>query len=260
MAPIQFDAYDKGAERFVPFFLAAARKTKIEDGFSTSVLDALARWNYVAEPEAVGPVIWMRWLECYRDAVWKEKLASRGVLAKEGNWGFSDTNGRQPVIEVLEYLTREQPTSPWFDGDRDALIVKSFHKTVASLKKEFGDDIEKWRWKRINKLHIESLTGVRLLERDGGPIPGDAYTVNPGSNIGPVGGGASWRMIVDFGNLGQSVGVYPGGQSENPLSPLYSDQVNLWAQGKYLPLNVVRDPNKLPAKAKVRHLIFEPRS
>jgi penicillin amidase len=65
---------------------------------------------------------------------------------------------------------------------------------------------------------------------------------------------------VDFGNLSQSVGVYPGGQSENPMSSLYSDQMSFWARGKYLPLNVGGDQQKLPAQSKVRHLVFEPKS
>ena len=75
-------------------------------------------------------------------------------------------------------------------------------------------------------------------------------------NVGTVGGGASWRMIVDFGHLDQSVGVYPGGQSENPESPFYNDQMSLWAKGEYVPLNMVSDVKKLPAQAKVKTMTF----
>ena len=31
-------------------------------------------------------------------------------------------------------------------------------------------------------------------------------------------------------------GVYPGGQSENPASPWYDNQVPLWWDGRYLPM------------------------
>jgi penicillin amidase len=31
-------------------------------------------------------------------------------------------------------------------------------------------------------------------------------------------------------------GVYPGGQSENPASPWYSNLVSLWWNGQYLPV------------------------
>ena len=65
-------------------------------------------------------------------------------------------------------------------------------------------------------------------------------------------------MIVDFGDTAGSVGVYPGGQSENPASPVYSDQMPSWEKGKYLPLHVVSDPGILPLKTRVRQLVFTP--
>ena len=65
-------------------------------------------------------------------------------------------------------------------------------------------------------------------------------------------------MIVDFGDVAGSVGVYPGGQSENPGSPLYDDQMSFWAKGQYLPLHMVGDRTKLPADACVRSVVFEP--
>jgi penicillin amidase len=264
MGTIQNDAHDKAAERFLPVLVAACRKAELPDPLAREALDAVARWDYVAGPEAVGPAIWLRWFERYRDAVWKDRLAARGLPAKGGSWGFSDTNGRAPEVEVLEYLTREQPHSPWFgepnapDQGRDALAVRSFRDAVASLRKQFGDKLDGWRWKHINRLEVPSITGVGLLARSGGPVPGTAYTVNPGGDIGPVTGGASWRMIVDFGAAPRSVGVYPGGQSEDPASPLYGDLIRLWAKGRYLPLDVVGDPARLPAEAKVRGLVFTP--
>jgi penicillin amidase len=264
MAAIQYDAYDKGAERFVPILVAACRHAAT-DGFTLHVLDKLAEWNYVADPEAIGPVIWLRWFQIYRDIVWKDNLAKRGIEAKSGSWGFSGANRRDPVVEVLEYLTREQPRSVWFDDpqtpqreDRDFTLVRSFSMAAHSLKEQFGNDVERWRWKNINKLKIDSLTGQPLLGRDGGPVPGTSYTVNPGGDLGTVGGGASWRMIIDLSDVSRSVGVYPGGQSENPANPRYSDQMSLWSNGKYLPLEVVADPAKLSPRAKARSIRFAP--
>jgi penicillin amidase len=43
-------------------------------------------------------------------------------------------------------------------------------------------------------------------------------------------------MIVKFADRGQSsaAGIYPGGQSENPASPWYSDLIAYWQKGTYL--------------------------
>ena len=48
--------------------------------------------------------------------------------------------------------------------------------------------------------------------------------------------GPSWRMIVSWTAAGTPVaeGIYPGGQSENPASPWYSDLVADWWNGRYL--------------------------
>ena len=44
-------------------------------------------------------------------------------------------------------------------------------------------------------------------------------------------------MIVTLSAAGVTAeGVYPGGQSENPASPWYDDQVPLWWDGQYLPV------------------------
>ena len=208
-------------------------------------------------------MIWLRWLAKYRDAVWKDEWASRGITQPGGSWGFSSSNQREPMLEVLEFMTREHPTSIWSDDrttaereTRDEIIRRSFAAAVESLVKEFGSDPVKWCWGQHNQLQIRSLTGVAELARSGGPVVGDEFTVNPGSNIGAVDGGASFRMIVDLAAPSKSVGVYPGGQSENPASPHHADQIEVWAKREYLPLHMVGDRAKLPAEAKAKSLEF----
>jgi hypothetical protein len=50
-------------------------------------------------------------------------------------------------------------------------------------------------------------------------------------------------MIVALSKAGVTAqGVYPGGQSENPASPWYDDQVPLWWDGRYLPVPVPGRP------------------
>ena len=101
MAPIQYDSYDKGAERFIPILIRACRmeelKEKVQEEildkvltaereksaqkpireaginnkFVQKVLEVFANWDYVAKPEAIGPVVWLRWFEIYRDMAGK---------------------------------------------------------------------------------------------------------------------------------------------------------------------------------------------
>lgn len=265
MQAIQTDAYDKAAERFVPVLLSVVSSTSEANPLVARAARELAAWNFVAEAEAVGPSIWMRWLDQYRGAVWNDEWSTRGIKQPGGSWGYSGDNRREPMLEVLEYLTREHPTSIWFDDrttpareTRDDIIRRSFVAAVTSLGKDFGNDPVNWKWGRFNQLRISSLSGQDELAREGGPVVGTSFTVNPGGDLGRVGSGASWRQIIDLAQPARSVGIYPGGQSENPSSPLYTDQMPLWARGDYLPLNMVAQRSELPSTAQATTLLFAP--
>jgi penicillin amidase len=263
MKLFQNDTYDKSAEAFLPVFLKVIAGGRMEDPVARQVLKELGDWKYVADVMSPAPVLWMRWLRHYRDGVWQDEWTSRGIKQPEGNWGFSDTNGREPMLEVLEYLTREFPNSEWFDDrttpqreNRDDIIRRSFHQMVASVKKDFGDKPAGWQWGKINRLKIDSLSGIGAFGRAGTPVPGTPYTLDPGSDGGEVSGGASWRMIVDLADPQHSVGVYPGGQSGDPQNAHYADQIALWATGRYLPLTSVSNSAELPAPTRERKLTF----
>ena len=169
------------------------------------------------------------------------------------------------MLEVLEYLTREFPQSAWFDNratpereGRDTIMRQSWNTAIASLTKDFGADPSQWTWGKINQLYVRSLLGDQNLSRDGGPVVGTQFTVNPGGGIGRVTAGASWRMLVDFGHLDETRGVYPGGQSEKFDSPHYADLIPLWAKGEYVRLNAIGEPEKLPAEGRANKLTLEP--
>ncbi|NUM53695.1 MAG: penicillin acylase family protein [Candidatus Hydrogenedentes bacterium] len=254
MGRIQNDAHDKFAETFLPVFLRVMTQTDVTDPFAAKLLAALSQWDYAADADSIGTIIWLRWMEEYRDATWNDEWAARGIEPRGGSWGFSGDNEREPMLEVLEFMTRENPNSVWFDDratpereTRDDIVRKAFAGAVERLKKDIGEDLAKYAWRNFNILRVRALMGDDNLAREGGPVPGDSFTVNPGGDGGAVGGGASWRMIVDFADTTASVGTYPGGQSESEDSPHYADLMPLWASGKYAPLRMVADASALPA-------------
>ncbi|GMW01899.1 MAG: penicillin amidase [Candidatus Hydrogenedentota bacterium] len=265
MKAIQTDARDKSADVNLPLFLRVMQARVPEDAFAVRVLAAVSQWDHVADADAIGPIIWMRWFDAYRSAVWDDEWTSRGIEQPGGSWGFSGNNRREPMLEVLEYMTLEMPESVWFDDRttparemRDEIIAKSFGAAVESLTKDFGNDLTEWAWRNINVLKIGGLLPIPGLEREAGPVPGTRFTVNPGSGGGAVSGGASYRLIVDFGEPAQSVGVYPGGQSEDPGSAHYSDLMPVWAAQQYVPIQAVSDPEMLTADAKTGRATYLP--
>jgi len=79
------------------------------------------------------------------------------------------------------------------------------------------------------------------------PHGGDANTINPApvDPMDPLGNPdfavASLRMVIDVGAFERSRFALPGGQSGNPLSRHYADQLPLWQRGDGLTIPQTSD-------------------
>jgi len=108
-----------------------------------------------------------------------------------------------------------------------------------------------WSWGKIHKLTFNHplASGGKLLEGifNRGPIPigGDQTTIwASGANyhnletndmIGPP-----YRMIVDLKDLENSISMLAPGQSGNPSSRYYDDQIETWLNQEYHPMSYSR--------------------
>ncbi len=135
-------------------------------------------------------------------------------------------------MELLEYLTPEFPDSIWFDDrnrpkreTRSEIVRRSFELAIPSLKRQFGVDLEYWRWGSINPLKVCSLTQMPELGRNCWPTVGTEFKVNSGPQSRR---GRRRSVMADDCGLRPSRSKrwrYPVGQSENPESPYYDDQM-----------------------------------
>jgi penicillin amidase len=66
-------------------------------------------------------------------------------------------------------------------------------------------------------------------------MDGSPFTVFNFRAEGSMQAGSSWRMVSTW--AGESSGVIPGGQSGDPFSPHYHDQLDAWAEGEYKPMD-----------------------
>jgi penicillin amidase len=65
---------------------------------------------------------------------------------------------------------------------------------------------------------------------------------------------ASLRMVIDVGAWGRSRFALPGGQSGNPLSPHYADQLPLWQCGDGVPIAWTEDEVRQATRQTLRLL------
>jgi len=133
---------------------------------------------------------------------------------------------------------------------RDDFLKDALSEAVRLLKNKLGDDVSGWtygqeKFKHIRLKHPMSAA-VNEVIRDKlevGPYPrgGNGTTVgSTGTNDNQT-SGASFRVIVDTGNVDQSLFTNSPGQSGDPDSPFYENLFEVWAQDKFFPLFYSRD-------------------
>ena len=221
-------------------FLAAEITPKLVDALAGQSLsaqeqkarDLLAGWDYRMEQSSVAATVWWNFWNTYLgqtfDPYWKQHHVSL-------NRGEVD----EALGQDLEAWTLDHPddtslfTAP--NGpqmDAAAAMRKAFSTTVTSLTGGSADKaVQQW-----GAVHTRLLEGLTVPSLGYGPRAdrGDGRTPLAAGGS-PSTHGPSWRMVVDWAN-GTFDGIYPGGQSENPVSPWYENHVETWWDGLYAPM------------------------
>jgi penicillin amidase len=113
------------------------------------------------------------------------------------------------------------------------------------MEKTLGKDTSKWKWGDLHTATFRNGTlgesGVSLIEDlfNRGPFPtGGGKSIVNATSWSTIDGYfvsdlPSMRMIVDLGNLNNSVTVHTTGQSGHAYSEHYDDMAPLWANWEY---------------------------
>lgn len=251
-AVMQNDLHDPLAAEIVPALLQALDGADLSPQ-ARMAADKLRGWNGGMAPDSAAASVWWRFWEEYAHTVFDPWLEKHSVPAGEYR-KLGAVEWWPSLHQNLQVWTLAQPDHPSFDhpltgASRTApeAMREAFRNAVQKLAAEQGGDVEAWQWQRLHKRSIPSLMGIPELGYGPHGAGGGSYTVNvaPGmeSSHGP-----SWRMVADMAT-GQATGSYPGGQSENPLSPWYQDRIETWWNGQQRPLLDFADIAAEPAHA-----------
>lgn len=144
----------------------------------------------------------------------------------------------------LVRLLRDRPEG-WFE-DWDDVIAETLEEAEGALRSKFGHDPKGWAWGKVRPLTLSHPAGIMPpLDRvfNIGPMPwgGDYSTVSQAgaspldvfANPSAI---ASLRAAMDVGEWDDARFSLPGGQSGNPLSPHYADQIDPWMSGTGIPM------------------------
>ncbi len=232
MQRFQLDIVDSAAESLVPYVL---RSVHPADGLEMQAYDLLSNWTtgtgaYAMAANATAPSLWYFFMNYYVQDTFGDDYAAAGA-----------SNLTFPQFDTLENLTINDPTSHWFDNattgatqNSTVVMAQAFRDAVNHLASLLGPLPANWLWGAIHFREFDAVSGLSALQRGPYPSSGDGFTLNVAAGL-VAKGGPSWRQIIDFGNLDDSLSIYPGGQSGNPLSVHYDDfLVGSYLEGRYL--------------------------
>lgn len=171
---------------------------------------------------------------------------------------FSDETGEMDFAAFMKTHVEKCTVAPFVSNDsaywwddvhtdkkesRQDIIRAAFAKTVQDIVHLLGRDSAGWAWEKVHTLEIEHPLGKQkplnvFFNIGPVPIPGGIETLNNQSffsdsmfhfsaTLGPA-----MRRTLDFSDPENGCNVLPSGQSGVLMSRYYSDQFNLYVEGR----------------------------
>lgn len=264
------DQYSPTARLFAELLAQIHLEPETDEDVKAAI-EALSQWDGKLDRDSREALIYQVFMRQFVRLILEAKLGPENDLV-ERVMG----KGPTPVLAegsmigefMLPFITQlvSQPDSHWFDlghGERrDEVICLAMRRALDELSLKIGPSSNQWRWGKLHQLTFAHVMGANPLigafyNRGPYEIGGDSTTVwatgtmfhEPENKnlIGPP-----YRMIVDLGDLGNSCSVLVPGQSGNPSSPHYDDQIDDWYEGNYHPMLYFREEIEKNASQRMR--------
>lgn len=240
---LQNDVTDDLAVRLVPKLLTALDGTKLTER-QRAARDLLTTWDHAMDSDSPAASVWWTFLDSYLHEVFQPWWDEKKVPASKDRWILDLDRSPIPLREMLEHWTLDDPDNAAFTppnaAHRDATqaMRTAFRTAVAELTDKLGTRPSAWTWGKLHTREIPSITGAAGLGYEPYADGGDPWTVNAAGGELNSTFGPSFRLIVRWTGpgAGESVAIYPGGQSDTPTAAWYDNLVPLWRGKRYLPL------------------------
>ncbi len=271
MRRYQTDPGSARADRFVPYFLRAAARRPPSGVDARALAEAgrlLGQWDRRYTLDNTRAVLFEWAMHELTTRMWDELDApgARPVAGLDpfGRPSTHPDRAYTPGGAVLAELLADS-ASVWWDEratpareTRDDVLAHSLVAALDSCRVKYGaPDAGGWTWSRLRHANIRHIARVPAFGALDLSVPSGPNTLWPSSGEGTA--GPSWRMVVELGDTVRAFGIYPGGQSGNPLDPGYRDRLPRWLAGELDALLVPRTPDALGAGDVAGRLTLVPR-
>ncbi|MCL4559950.1 MAG: penicillin acylase family protein [Chloroflexi bacterium] len=245
MQQMQFDQISVSAREIAPYL----GRLEVEDEDLKQVVGFLSAWDGHIDTSSPAATVFEYFMHRVIPFTLENKLSEltpgyagqgpNSTLAPGNMIGFRSWEWFQKILAV--------PNSPWFDqgnGEtRDDVLRKALRQTVDELIKRFGPDPKEWRWGKAHLITFGHILGQAkplkaFFDRGPYPVGGDGTTVFAVSAFPPEENGKTkigppFRFLADLSDLDHTLGLLAPGQSGNPASLHYDDQLLGWFNGGY---------------------------
>jgi penicillin amidase len=252
---LQTDRVSLTARRLLPLMLAGL-PTQSEMPVRRAV-ELLRDWQGEMRADAPQPLLFSAWL---RELV-------RVLAADELGPAFIEYWDYRPLF--VERVLRAE--GAWCDDisttqpeNCGQALQAALAAALTPLVERLGDNPDTWDWGKLHRLRLQNVLWSRVplvanwlavrLPLDGGndtPLRAASRIGDPDNPFDAV-HGAGYRAVYDLADLAASRFVLAGGQSSNPLSAHWDDQLDIWRAGGGLRLDGDQETLRREGKSRLQ--------
>ena len=224
MMNLQTDTYNTFGEMALPVLIKNMEVDKLNSD-ELKYFELLKTWNLRNDINSKGATLFVLTWDSLENVVWKDEFSKTNLqLMMPYESTLLNNILKDSAFSFLDNVNTQQKETLADD------ITVAFKKAIAIAKN--ADAAGKLEWGKFKDTKVLHLARLDAFSRLHLPIGGGTNTINATNEQH----GPSWRMIVSLTPETEAYGVYPGGQSGNPGSRFYDNNVDAWVQGKYFSL------------------------
>lgn len=225
MMELQNNYHSTFAADVMPLLLANVMESELQAD-ARHFLNLVKDWNYITDPQAIGPTIYQTWYDSLEKIIWQDEYGT-----------LPDKAVRPDEQTLFEYLAADSAFRYIDDINTPQvetlpqMVTRALTLAAKSLKEKENNNALEWTKHKSPMIYHLLRTAVPSFAQ---PIPVGGWSNV--INATTTSHGPSWRMIVHLAENTEAFGVYPGGQSGNPGSKYYNSFVDNWVNGQYYKL------------------------
>jgi penicillin amidase len=213
------------------------------EGDARQALELLRDWNGRLDADSPAAAVFELFISemCTRVTRAKAPNSWRAALGEMGLWDGNLTLFADRRTQHLVRLIREQPDG-WFDSWNNQML-DVLGDVVRRLRHTVGPGPAYWGWGHLRQLRLDHLLFGKhrwlgpAFNLGPMPVGGDCNTISqagarPGNPTDYTHNMCNLRTVFDLSDLSKSRFALCGGQSGNPCSPHFADQLPLWQESE----------------------------